>query len=291
MKAAIITDSTASLTPEETKAENLFVIPLSFLFSDGEIQFDSNDPHFIESFYTRLKNEKEQPKTSQPSPDRYLKVLEEIISKGYDTVFAIHMSSKLSGTFQLATLLSHDVEDRLKMYVLDSKSISIPMGSQVRVALEMVEKNYNAEAILEKLTYMADETNIFISIPDIKNLVKGGRLNAGVGLIASALKIVPILAIQNGEVTILEKVRTEKKSIARLKEHLLEQAKKYNQKFEVIVADSMASTRDTFISQLHDLFPDQPLRSGYLTPVIGVYGGIGVLGCALVPTFDLTPQD
>lgn len=289
MKAAILTDSTASLTQEEASKENLFIVPLSFTFEDGEVQMDSNDPKVIFDFYSRLKTAQSLPKSSQPSPTVYLETLDKIKKEGYDTVFAIHLSSQLSGTYQSALSYGKDYQKDLAVYVIDSKASTLPLGSQVLTALEMVDKGYSVDEILEKLHYMADETAIYIAISDIQNLVKGGRLNSGMGFLASALKITPMLMLKNGKLEVLGKVRTQKRAIIRLKHYLLEEAEKYED-FELALVDSYASITEDFLKELRSVFPNKKIRTGTITPVLGVYSGNNALACAVIPKFNFVNQ-
>lgn len=99
MKAAIIVDSTAGLSKEVTDIPGIFQLYLSTIFEDGTVFVDTVEENLTQKFYDRMDTESELPKSSQPEPKQVYDLLERIIDEGFDTVFGLFLSDKISGTY------------------------------------------------------------------------------------------------------------------------------------------------------------------------------------------------
>src|SRR5699024_8869753 len=127
-----------------------------------------------------------------------------------------------------AKMLTSEFEDQINIHVIDSKGVSLVIGALVEQALDMIEKDVPFEDICKNTEWSAKRGTIYLTVSDLDNLVKGGRLNIASAKIGGLLKIRPLLYVDaEGEVKVLEKIRTDKKVNRRLTEIAVEDAEKY----------------------------------------------------------------
>lgn len=284
MKSAIVVDSTASLSEELKNHPDIYQIDLLVTYSDGEVIKDTTDAAVLKGFYERMTHEKELPTTSQPEPIHLYRVMEKIIEKDYDSVYCIHLSDKISGTFKTSRMITNEFRDAINVYMVDSKGTSFIIESMVKQALTMIEAGLEGEEIQRQLEWVADRAKIYVMFETLSNLVKGGRVSSISGFIGSALKIKPIVYFDKGEVKVFEKVRTTKRVIKRWQELVKEAVKDYPNGIEIVFAHGDAEEEILSIKEMiQDEFPDISFRVGYLTPVLGVHGGKGCKGIGIIP--------
>lgn len=285
MRTAIIVDSTAYLSGKTAQHPDVYRVNLTVNYSDSSIGLDAQDLNEQKEFYHRLQSEKSLPTTSQPTPGDYYKVMDEIVAKGYDTVFCIHLSSAISGTFHTAQMVTSEYADRLNVFCIDSKAASVVMESLVEQAFCLLEAGLSAEQVQEKLQWVAVNTRIYLMVEDLNNLVKGGRLNAAGALVGSLLKIRPVLYFDcDGKIEVFEKIRTNKKVYQRWLEIAKERQGLFPDGLQVSFAhsDALEETQKVYDMFKKDL-PDISYHISGLGPVVGTHTGAGTKGCAIIP--------
>lgn len=285
MRTAIIVDSTAYLSGKTAQHPDVYRVNLTVNYSDSSIGLDAQDLDGQKEFYRRLQSEQTLPTTSQPTPGDYYKVMDEIVAKGYDTVFSIHLSSAISGTFHTAQMITNEYADRIKVFCIDSKAASVVMESMVEQAFALLAAGLTGEEVQERLRWVAENTRIFLMVEDLNNLVKGGRLNAAGALVGSMLKIRPVLFFDgDGKIVVFEKIRTNKKVYQRWLEIARERRELFPNGIQVSFAhsDALEETEEicrTFKKHL----PDITYHISGLGPVVGTHTGTGTKGCAIIP--------
>lgn len=289
MRSAIIVDSTSSLPDELKNHPDVYEVTLKIAFKDGEVIDDTTDEVSLKHFYHKMVNVDELPSSSQPEPVNYYEIMDEIVAKGYDEVYGVFMSSKLSGTFQTARMVMQDYKDKIKVHLVDTKAVSIIIAHEVKELIRLIESGYTSEEILPAMDQMIAESEIFVFVEDLNNLVKGGRAKAASAFIGSMLKIYPVLHFAaDGTVELYEKIRTIskiKKSWMKIYEEARE---KYGDRLHLGFAhgdayDKAIEFRDYFLEE----YPDEEIIVRYLTPVLGVHGGKGALGMGFLVDADL----
>lgn len=284
MKTAIVVDSTASLSEDLKNHPDIYQVDLLVTYSNGEVIKDTTEPAVLQAFYERMIHDKELPKTSQPEPIHLYRVMEIIIEKGYDSVFCIHLSDKISGTFKTSRMITNEFLDAINVYMVDSKGTSFIIESMVKQALTMIDAGVESEEIQSQLEWVADCAKIYVMFETLSNLVKGGRLGTISGFLGSALKIKPIVYFDEGEVIVFEKVRTTKRVVKRWQELVREAVKEYPDGIEIVFAHGDAEEEILSIKAIIQAeFPGISYRVGYLTPVLGVHGGKGCKGLGIIP--------
>lgn len=200
----ILTDSAADLTAAELNAPGVIVVPMTVTFMDGTSQEDDGTMT-KDDFFARLASDSKLPRTSQPSPASFMQAYEDAAAAG-DEVIVITIAQKLSGTFQSARLAAADAD--FAPYIVDSESASQGEALLVREAVRLRdEEHLSAEEIFNALEQFKKRVRIVAVVDSLKHLQKGGRLPAAVALVGGALGIKPVLALQDGEIKLVDKGR------------------------------------------------------------------------------------
>lgn len=202
MKTRIIIDSTADLSVE--LKDKLSIVPLTVHFGDEEYLDGVTIDH--KTFYEKLIESDELPTTSQATPDSFIKEFDKVKEAG-DSAVVITISSKLSGTYQSATIAAEDYEN---IYVVDSGSAAIGSGILAERALELANSGIDAREIAEKLNKEKEKIVIIALLDTLEYLKKGGRISKTVAFAGAVLNIKPVISVENGKIAILGKARGSK---------------------------------------------------------------------------------
>lgn len=285
MKIAYIIDSTADLHSTYENHPDIYRVDLHVTYENGDVIVDSKEESKIKEFYNRLKSEKVPPKTSQPTPQSFMDILDDIVEKGYDAVIGISISAKLSGTFQTMKMIMEEYKDKLQVYPVNSENTSYTIGNMVEQAMAMNEKNIEIEKIVEHLNWVAGETETYLLVKDLHNLVKGGRLGSAPAALGSLLRIRPIMMFDNEEgVKLYEKIRTDRRVMAKWIELLVEKYERFKGNLEVVVVHGdVEQDALKIVEKFKDKFPELNYHVFYLGTVLGVHGGNGAIAMAFIP--------
>ncbi len=285
MKTAIIIDSTAYASEEIINHPDVYELKMIARFADGVEFVDSSDLKIQEEFYSKLQQSKELPKTSQPAPGEYMKLVEDIIKKGYDQLLCIHISQPFSGVYQTAQMVTNEYAEQITARVIDSKGTSLVIEYLVVQALEMLKKGLDIQTIYEKLDWVARESTIYLTVSDLDTVVKGGRLRPSQAKIGNMLKIKPLLFVdEKGEVQLLDKIRTDKRMNRRLAKIAEEAVEEYPDGVMLGFAHAVDEERMAgTIAEVTKAVPKHTYQTATLGPVIGTHTGAGTIGMGTIP--------
>jgi DegV family protein with EDD domain len=216
----IVTDSTADIPLAIRQELNIEMVPLKIHF--GEEQFLDAVTLKSEEFYPKLTSSPHFPRTSQPSPAEFLSLYQSLLEEPNTEIISIHLSSALSGTYQSALLASTMLEESTgKVHVVDSRTASYGIGALVVAAAKAAKAGQSSAEIIELVQRIRENFYIYFLVDTLEFLQKGGRIGKASALFGSLLNIKPILSIDGeGEVAAIDKVRGQKKAIARILELL-----------------------------------------------------------------------
>lgn len=200
MSVKIIIDSTTDITPEIL--EQVAVVPLTIRF--GETEYTDGVNINKQKFYELLVESDVLPCTSQPTPDAFMQAYKNATVDGSEVV-VITVSSKLSGTYQSATIAAMDYSGKVK--VVDSKSVTIGAGILTEMAVKLANEGKSAEEIVEILEAEREKICILGMLDTLEYLKKGGRISAAVAFAGGVLSIKPVICIKDGAVEMLGKAR------------------------------------------------------------------------------------
>ncbi|SEQ13249.1 EDD domain protein, DegV family [Ignavigranum ruoffiae] len=289
MKLAIIVDSTAGLVPPLSTYPDLFQVNLWINFADGQSMVDSVDGAKNKGFYQRLAQAEELPSTSQPQIGEYYTLMDQIVEEGYDAVIAFHLSGKISGTSASAQLVMQDYADKLKTYVVDSKSASVAVLGMVRQCIALHERGYSFEQLTQAMESLVVRTKVYFMVQDLNNLTKGGRLSATGAMLGNVLKIRPILTFNPaGEMVVHDKIRTTKKVYQEFQTWAEDLVKECPEGYDIAIVHTDAYDEAT---ELHQQFEqkfgaEHLLSIGWASPVLGTHTGKGLVGFGVLPHIE-----
>lgn len=274
MKVAVMTDSTAYIPEVLREKHNIHMIPLSVVFGDSSYREEIDIT--TEEFYEKLRNSEYLPTTSQPSVGALIEKLESI-AKEYDAVISIHLSSKISGTYQAVVSAGEMVED-LKVYAYDSEYSCMPQGFYALEAAEMAKKGKSPDEIIARLNEIKSQIRAYFMVDDLTNLQRGGRLSNAQALVGSLLKIKPILHMVDGLITPYEKIRTRKKALSRITGMLEEDAEEGKVSNVVFIHGNDEQSAIELRDQFQEKYPQIQTHISYFGPVIGTHLGEHSIG-------------
>lgn len=278
---AIVTDSTADLPPQLASARSISVVPLTLNF-DGRSLLDGVDITPGE-FYRKLPHVTTHPTTSQPSPGRFAETYNALLAD-HDAIVSIHISEKLSGTFDSAKQAA-DMTDPQRVHVVDSQVVSMSLGLVVLGAALLAAQGQDAQAIVDKVESIRPHVQTYFSVATLEFLRRGGRIGRASSMLGSVLQVKPVLCVRDGVVTPLERVRTFERALNRIIE--LARAVDRGKGICAVVghadAEADAERVGKALEPVAETLMIQPLG-----PVVGAHGGPGVVGVGCYPA-DLLP--
>lgn len=276
MTVRIVTDSTADLPADLVERSGIAVLPLSILFGDEELR-DGIDIT-SEQFFKRLARDAATPTTSQPSPASFRSAYERLRDEGATEIISIHASAKLSGTFQSARQGAEGVTD-VRFRHVDSGTVSLALGMGVIAAAAVIADGGSMDAARTAAEDMFARTRLVFALDTLEYLRRGGRLSRGSEILGTLLKVKPILAMENGALVAVGRVRTRSKAI----EELLQRVSAL--RLITHRAAIHATTPEYLkyvVDRLDGIAPDAQVLTARITPVLGVHAGPGVIGLAVV---------
>lgn len=272
-KIAWVTDS--SVYPSETLKSNpdVYIVPLSIHF-DQET-FKDEVTITKSEVYSRLANDKEKAKTSQPAAGEFAK-LYETLGETYDEIIAVHLSNELSGT--IASSKSGAEIAEVNVHLVDSHSVSAGITQLIEEGIDMQAQGKPAEEIAEALRQRVKDFENYILIGALDQLYRGGRLSSAQFYLGSLLKIKPIIHIApNGKLNEGEKVRSLKKA----KQTLLDKVQASHQKHSIkklyLMHGNCEAEANEFADSLRSVAPGTEVIVGDISTVLAVHAGEGTL--------------
>ena len=200
MGIQIVIDSTTDLPAQA--AEQVKIVPLTIHF--GEQQYVSGVDIDARSFYEKLVESDVLPTTSQPTPAAFADAFQAAVEAG-DEVVCITISSKLSGTFQSASIAAMDFPG--KVFVVDSRTVTLGCGILTQYALDLAKQDISARELAQRVEKKREKVRLLALLDTLEYLKKGGRISATVAFAGGLLNIKPVICVAEGEVKLLGKAR------------------------------------------------------------------------------------
>jgi DegV family protein with EDD domain len=277
-KTAIVTDSTAWIPKDLTAKYNITVAPQVLIWGEQTLH-DGVDIQ-PEEFYARIKTAKVMPTTSQVSIVTMQTIFSNLVEKGFD-VLGIFISSKLSGTIQSAIQGRESLnKGQDKVHILDSNATAMAMGFQVLAAARAVIDGASladAKAVAEKAR---DHTGVYFAVETLEFLHRGGRIGGAQRLLGTALNMKPVLALIDGRVEAMERIRTKSKAIDRMLELVVEKVKGQTPiHLAALHANSQQEARNLLDRATREMNAAESILTD-VSPVVGNHAGPGTVGLA-----------
>ena len=207
-----LVDTASDYTVEEIKEKGMELVPLHITL--GEADYRDGYDLTKDAFYELLTSNEEFPKTSQPTPQDFVDAFEDAKEKG-DELICILLSSRLSGTFQSATLAKSIVEYD-NIHLVDSLGATHMIRIMVEYAQDLAAEGRGAKEIVEALEEMKSKIKVLAVVDTLEYLCKGGRVSKTTAAIGEAAKVKPMITVANGEVAVIGKSLGKNKAIGNL---------------------------------------------------------------------------
>lgn len=274
----VVTDSTSDLTPEVIARQfggvKIHVIPLTVHFGDEEYH-DGVDLTAAE-FYKKLTSSVHMPRTSQPSPAAFVDLYTSISNPG-DVILSYHLSARLSGTMQSAVLAARQLQDRT-IEVIDTRTVSMGLAYIAATAARRVQEGLAVEDIIKESRELITKQSIVFLVDTLEYLQRNGRIGKAQALVGGLLNVKPILTIDDGVVSPLEKVRGKSKATSRLIQIVAEKARELNAQKGMIVHAQADDQASALAEQLADATSGVQFSIAELGPTVGTHAGPGTVG-------------
>ena len=267
----IVTDSTADLTPEQQRAAGITVVPLNVHFGD-EVFRDHVDLS-ADEFFRRLKASSQLPRTSQPSVGAFEEAYRKLLDGG-DEIVSVHLSSKVSGTYNSALMAAQSVGDG-KIDVVDSLSTSMALGFMALEGAKLAKAGRDRQAVAECLQGLVPKARVICVVDTLTYLERGGRIGKARALLGSLLNVKPILQLKDGEVVPVGRARGRPQSLSRLVE-LLQRDGKVSQL--AIMHGAAQTDAEQLRERVASSYPGVDIQLTEIGAVLGTHTGPGVIG-------------
>jgi DegV family protein with EDD domain len=271
MPVKIVTDSAADLPKELAEEMGISVVPVYVRF--GEEVYRDLVTISEDEFYHRLTHDHVHPNTTQPGPQDFLEAYQELSSDA-DGIVSIHITGKLSGTYNSALMARDMLETGCPVEVVDSETLSMSLGLIVIAAAEMAEAGESMDKIVEAVKQAMPKTSLLFLLDTLEYLRRGGRIGRAKALLGSVLNVKPMLTVKDGVLEPAGQVRTRAKGM----DKLFEYAKNAGDiKDLAIVYNTTPDEAQALAERIGSVFDREKIRMARVGPGLGVHGGPGAM--------------
>ncbi len=279
-KIAVVTDSTAYMPAELVKKYNLSIAPQVLIWGDQTYK-DGVDIQSGE-FFTRLKTAKVMPTTSQVAVISFQEIFQDLVDKGFE-ILALLVSSKLSGTVQSA-VQARDLmgSSRDKINIVDSQSVAMALGFQALALARAIEAGASLKEAIALAEKSHEYTGVFFTPETLEFLHRGGRIGGAQRFVGTMLNMKPILAIQDGRVEPIERIRTKSKAQDRILELVVENVAGRTPVRLATLHANAAEDAKALLTRAEEAL--KPIESIFaeVSPTVGTHAGPGTVGLAFM---------
>lgn len=269
----IVTDSTADLTEQEIQDFNIHVVPLNITIQ--EEHYLDGETITKEEFKNKMIASSELPMTAQPSIGRFVELYDELGKDGSE-IISIHLMNSISGTVNAARQAADITESTVT--VVDSDFTSRSMGIIVREAAKAAQEGKSSAEVLEVIESTRQRTKLYLTVLNLDNLIKGGRISRVMGAFSNLLNIKLFLEVINGKIEIVQKGRGLK-SLQKKYDEVFEEMKACPNGIQEIgiMHAGLNEFNQSQIDTLRELFPDAKLTIVMTSPIIMSHTGVDAM--------------
>ena len=275
MPVKVVTDSGADLPDQLVKELGITVVPIYVRFGE-EVYRDRVDISEDE-FYERLTHDPVHPSTTQPTPQDFADVYQKL-SQEAEGIISVHLSTKLSGTYNSALMAKDMLETECPIEVVDSETLTMSLGLIATVAAQAAKAGESLEAVVAAAKRAIPKVNLLALLDTLVYLQKGGRIGKVKALLGSVLSVKPMLAAKDGELVPVGQVRTRTKGIDKLFDFVQSAADIQDL---AVVYNTTPDEAQALAERIGSVFDREKIRMARLGPGLGVHGGPGVMAVAI----------
>jgi DegV family protein with EDD domain len=281
-KIALVTDSTCDLEQDIIDNYQINMLPININF--GENHYLDKITILPEQFYTLLKENKDYPKSSQVNEKSFTNLYSHLASH-YDSIIAIHLSDRLSGTFNSSQKAAKAISEELNkpISVINSKNLSGALGLVVLRTAKAIEAGYSHDQVVNMAEKWTKNVRIFVSVKSMKYLVRGGRVSFVRGLIARILNICPIVSIdESGKAFVFDKAFNQRSNMEKVMGYITKISKEKTIWNYIVLHANNTDAAQWYSEKMETLTNKKPASIVNISPIIGANAGIGAASVALL---------
>jgi DegV family protein with EDD domain len=272
----VVTDSACDLPKELADQLGIEIVPLTIRF--GSEEYTDRLTITAAEFYEKLRTTADLPETAAPSPGAYEEAFNRLADDGADGIVCACLSSGLSATMQSAENAARAVGDRITVRVIDSRSITMGLGTQVVEAARAAAAGRGLDDVAGVVEDLIPRTRVHGVLDTLEFLKKGGRIGSAQAMLGTLLSIKPVLDLSTGVVEAESRQRTRGKALR----HLAEMVTRHGAITHVAVMHGDAPDVDAFLDLLAPHYPRDDIHVGLIGATIGTHGGPGIIGVTYV---------
>lgn len=272
----IFTDSGCDLPKSYYEENNIELLPLRVQLNNNE--YDDVISINSKEIYDAIR-QGARPKTSQVSPELFLKHFENLAKNEEEGIY-IAFSSELSGTYNTAVMIRNQVQEQypsLKLAIIDSKCASLGFGLVVEEAVRLRNTGASLDEIEAKITALTPQMEHLFTVEDLDYLAKGGRVSKASAFLGGLLSIKPILNVEDGKLVPIEKSRGRKKAIARMLELMQERGDNFSEKIVGISHSDDVDFANEVKASIQERFSPKAIQVTMIGSAIGSHVGPGTI--------------
>jgi len=275
MKIKVITDSTSDIPPELAEKLEISMVPIYVRFGDT-VYRDGVDIQ-CDEFYSMLTTSPVQAATSQPNPEDLTSTYKKYCDNK-DGIVSIHISSKISGTYNSANIARKTLKSKCPIEVIDSKFNSAGLGLIVTRAARLAQSGADFNEVVDETNSAIKHVRMFGMFETMKYLARSGRVNKTIAMASQILNVMPLLTFNDGEIVRAGLVRTVNKGADKIYDFV-----KNNIPIDelIIVHSKVADQANHLKQRLSEFIMEDNISIAEMRAGLGVHGGPGVLLVAI----------
>jgi len=276
MSVRIVTDSVSDLPFEVAEELGITVIPLNVRF--GTEVYRNGIDLTAEQFYEKLKYSKTLPVTSVPSPATFAEAYDKLAEETNE-ILAIILSSKLTGTYEVALQSIGLMKRKCRVEVIDSRWATMAQGFIVIKAGRVAQAGAGLDEVIDVTRKTIPRVDFLSTFDTLEYLRRGGRIGAAQAFLGSMLRVNPLITLRDGVVQPAGRARSRAKAMQRLYDF----AMGYSYIEEMAVEDTACPDEaEALVERFSAIFPKERIYRSKMTPAIGTHTGPGLLLVAML---------
>lgn len=279
---ALVTDSTCDLPQELMDYYQIHFVPINMNF--GENHYLDKVTIQPDQFYDLLETSPDFPKTSQINEQTFANLYSHLASN-YDAIISIHLTDQFSGTYANSVKAAERIKKEFNkpVHVVDSKNLSGALGLLVLKTAQGIEQGLPLETVVEMLKRDINQTKIFVSVRNLKSMIRGGRVSKPKGYLAKLLGLNPVITMdEKGNSGLFGNTFSQRGSLNKIFKHI-EQISRENTIWNYIVLHAQnGNTANDAVERLKKITEKKPVAIVNISPVIGMHAGIGAVAVAIL---------
>lgn len=274
----LVCDSTADIDPADAVARDVSVVPLRVIFGEEELR-DRVDMS-TEDFYRRMRTDPHHPRTSQPTPAEFEAVFRRLGADG-GPIVCTTIAAELSGTLASAAQARAALPD-LDIRVVDTRTVGPGHYAAVALAAAVRDRGGGADAVVAALGRLQAQQRLVFTVETLEYLRRGGRIGTARTLLGTVLSIKPILAVREGQVEAVDRVRTYQRALDRLVGEVVNASREWGRTVAIAAHAANPAQAATVAGRLAEVTGEMPpiVEVG---AVLGCHAGPGAFGIAMHP--------